>query len=59
MPSKSEKQRRFFGLVNACKETGKCASEKIKNTSDSMSKKQIGDFMKVKFSEWLKKENKS
>ena len=53
MPSKSEKQRRFFGLVNSCKTTGKCPSPKIKKAADSMSKKQIGDFLKVKFSEWL------
>jgi hypothetical protein len=33
MPSKSKAQQRFFGAVVRCKETGDCASAKIKKNS--------------------------
>ena len=45
MPSKSEKQRRFFGAVLNCKENGVCSNDKIKQTADNMSINQIKDFL--------------
>ena len=66
MPSVSKSQQRFFGMVKACKETGKCASEKIQKAAEGMSKKQIDAFARTKhtdlpekktdesFAAWLK-----
>lgn len=44
MPSKTEKQRRFFGAVMSAKKGGK-ASGKAKKVASQMSKGQIKDFL--------------
>ena len=44
MPSKSKSQQRFFGAVVSCKETGECASAKIKKTADGISMKDAKAF---------------
>jgi spore coat protein CotH len=48
MPSKSERQRNFFRLVKAYK-SGKIknVSDEIKKAANSMSNKQIDDFLKL------------
>ena len=45
MPSKTEKQRKFFGAVMSAKKGGK-ASGKAKEAAKDMSKEQIKDFLK-------------
>lgn len=47
MPSKTIKQKNFFGAVMGCKKTGKC-SPATKKAASSMSKKQVKDFLKIK-----------
>lgn len=61
MPSTTEKQRRYFFAVQRCKNDKICPSEKIKTTADSMTKRQIADFTKLKksFKEWLEEKEKS
>jgi len=48
MPSKSKKQRNFFRLVKAYK-SGKIknVSDNVKKAANSMTKKQIDDFLKM------------
>ncbi len=62
MPAKSEKQRKLFGAVVRCKETGECASDYIQSIADGISLKDAKDFAKKKemvkegfvpFSVWL------
>jgi hypothetical protein len=48
MPSKTEKQRRFFGAVMGAKEGKSGASKKAKEVASSMSKKTIKDFLHKK-----------
>ena len=45
MPSKSKSQQRFFSMVKKCKETGDCASKEIEKTAQTMSKKEINDYV--------------
>lgn len=53
MPSKSKSQRRLFGLVYSIKKAGKNsdkykeASSEIKNLVDTMSFKQLRDFISI------------
>lgn len=47
MPSTTKKQQRFFRAVLGCKKSGDCKG-KLRATADSMSKKQIEDFTKLK-----------
>lgn len=63
MPAKSKAQQRFFGMVHACKKTGKCASPAVRKAADSISKEDAEKFAKTKhkglperkkFSEWLR-----
>jgi hypothetical protein len=60
MPSTTEKQQRYFFAVQRCKDEKICPSENIKATADSMTKKQIADFTKLKksFKEWLEEREK-
>lgn len=44
MPAKSEKQRKLFGAVVRCKETGECASKGIKKIAKGISMKDAKDF---------------
>jgi hypothetical protein len=44
MPAKSKKQQSFFAMVRLCQETGKCASEKIKNVAKNITKKAAHDY---------------
>jgi len=63
MPAKSKKQRKLFGLVRKCQETGKCLSPAIKKLSKSISGKAAHDFAVTKekglpekiksFKEWI------
>lgn len=63
MPAKSKKQRKLFGMIRACQETGKCMSPKIKKLSKEISPKAAHDFavtkekklpeLKKSFKEWL------
>ena len=64
MPAKSKKQRKLFGLIRKCQETGECISPKIKELSKSVSPKAAHDFavtkekglptkVKKTFKEWL------
>ena len=48
MPSKSKSQQRFFSMVKKCKDTGKCASKEIEKTAQTMSKKDINDYVSTK-----------
>jgi hypothetical protein len=48
MPSKSKAQHRFMGAVLNCKKTGDCPSKKIREAADSMTTKEIMDFLKTK-----------
>lgn len=48
MPAKSKQQQKFFGMVNRCKKTGICPSEKIKKAAESMTSKQVHDFAATK-----------
>jgi NADH:ubiquinone oxidoreductase subunit C len=48
MPSVSESQQRFMGMVNKCKETGDCSSEEVKDVAKSMKKKDVKDFARTK-----------
>ena len=48
MPAKSQQQQKFFGMVNRCKKTGICPSEKIKKAAESMTAKQVHDFAATK-----------
>lgn len=45
MPSKTEKQRKFFGAVMSAKKGGKASGE-AKEAAKDMSKEQIKDFLK-------------
>jgi hypothetical protein len=45
VPSKTEKQRKFFGAVMGAKKTGK-GSPQVKKVAKSMSKSKIKDFLK-------------
>ena len=47
MPSVSKSQQRFFSMVQKCKETGDCASEKIEKAARTMKKKDVKDFAKT------------
>lgn len=44
MPAKSEGQRRLFGAVVRCKETGECASKGIKKIAKGISLEDAKDF---------------
>lgn len=44
MPAKSEKQRRFMGMVYAAKKGGKAASPAVAKAAKSMTKKQAKEF---------------
>ena len=44
MPAKSEKQRKLFGAVVHCKETGECASPEIKKIAKGISLEKAKDF---------------
>lgn len=60
MPSKTEKQQRYFFAVQRCKNEKICPSKEIKDTADSMTRKQIADFTKLNksFKEWLEEREK-
>jgi hypothetical protein len=47
VPSRSTKQKKFFGAVMGCKKTGKCIPATAK-AAKSMSKGQVKDFLKIK-----------
>lgn len=47
MPAKSEKQRKFFYAVKACKEGGKCSAE-TKKVANELTKKDIVKYTKLK-----------
>lgn len=44
MPAKSEKQRKLFGAVVHCKETGDCASKGIEKIAKGISLENAKDF---------------
>ena len=44
MPAKSEKQRKLFGAVVRCKETGECASKGISKIAKNISMDDAKDF---------------
>jgi hypothetical protein len=46
MPAKSKAQARFMGAVLRCKTEGKCPSKEIREAAQSMTKKEIEDYMK-------------
>jgi hypothetical protein len=48
MPSKTEKQRKFFGAVMGAKKGQKGISKKAKKVAEEMPKKEIKKFLKVK-----------
>jgi hypothetical protein len=61
MPSKTQKQYDFFKLVNAYKKGGLTASEvtdKVVKAADSMTQKQIDDFLKLKKEEFMQEQKK-
>lgn len=69
MPSRSKSQQRLFGMVHACKKTGKCASPEIRKIASGISDKDAEDFAKTShedlpervakksFKEWLEDKN--
>jgi hypothetical protein len=48
MPSKTEKQRKFFGAVMGAKKGQKGISKKAKEVAKEMPKKEIKKFLKLK-----------
>jgi len=56
MPAKSEKQRKLFGAVVHCKETGKCYSKKIKKIAKGISLEDAKDFARKHKKENLKED---
>lgn len=44
MPAKSEKQRKLFGAVVRCKETGDCSSKSIEKIAKGISLQAAKDF---------------
>ncbi len=56
MPAKSEKQRKFFGAVVRCKETGDCSSKKVKKTAEGISLEDSKDFARKPKKKNLKEE---
>lgn len=55
MPAKSEKQRKLFGAVVHCKETGECASKGIRKIAKNISMDDAKDFARKP--KYLKKEH--
>lgn len=66
MPAVSKKQRRFMGMVHACKTGGKCPSNAVSKAAALMKGKDAEDFASTKeknlpekvsenisFKEWL------
>lgn len=58
MPAKSKSQQKLFGMIRSCQETGDCASEKIKELSSKISKKDALDFASTKTKKLPKKVKK-
>lgn len=48
MPSSSKSQQRLFGMVHACKKTGKCASPEVAKIADGISAKDAEEFARTK-----------
>ena len=56
MPAKSEKQRKLFGAVVRCKETGECSSEKVKDIAKGISLEDAKDFARKHKKKHLKED---